>query len=186
MISLDKIVQDCKAGKTEAQKLLFRRYAPVMLGICMRYAVNEAEAEDIMQDGFVKIFLNIKSYRNEGSFEGWMKRIVINTAISYIRNNKKFRRHTSFEEIGETVKISSMDEEPENSSPFSRETLMKAIRDLPEGYRKVFNMYVLDGFTHKEIAAMLNISENTSKTQLLKARKYLKKQLNELVKSAKV
>ena len=153
--------------------------APVMLAVCLRYAQSNDEAEDILSEGFMKVFSSIGSYRNEGSFEGWMKRIMINHALNQFRKNRKSPFLEDIDTINETE--ISVDENPvSDHSPVSAEVLTKLIQQLPRGYQMVFNLYVFEEYSHKEIADMLQISESTSKTQLLKARKMLRKRLYDL------
>ncbi len=179
MASDEHIIEDCLKGKKRAFRKLYHRYSGVMLSICMRYAQNRSEAEDILQEGFIKIHQNLKTFRFQGSFEGWMKRIMVNTALNYNRNNLKHYFHSDVSEVevftilDETVIINK------HEYPFSAEDLMKMIQALPTGYRTVFNLYVFEGYSHKEIAEMLQISENTSKSQLSKARKNLQNLINE-------
>jgi RNA polymerase sigma-70 factor, ECF subfamily len=179
MLNDDSILDGCVAGKRSAQSALYRRYAPVMLGVCMRYARDHDEAEDIMQEAFLKIFQNIASFRNEGSFEGWMKRVMINHALNHYRRQKKQPFLEDIDSISETD-ILDRDEQPLLPAPVSAEQLTTLIQLLPPGYRMVFNMYVFEEFSHKEISRELNISENTSKTQLLKARRMLRKRITDL------
>lgn len=149
-----------------------------MLGLCMRYSRNASEAEDIMQEGFVKVFSKIKFFREEGSFEGWIKRIMINTAINYNRKNQKHSFHVDIDEIQETLNLHDGFEQHPTEAQVNPDVLMKMVQNLPDGYKMVFNLYVFEGYKHKEIADMLNISENTSKSQLARARKYILKQLD--------
>jgi len=172
-----KIIEGCIKGKRHAQNKLYQKYAPMMLGICLRYAKNKAEAEDILQEGFLKVFMNIKSFRSEGSFEGWMKRIMINTAITHIKQNLKHKYHSNIEEIEETKVISEEKQDDEDVVKISRTQLMSIVQTLPDGYKMIFNLYVFEQLTHKEIAEMLGISVNTSKSQLSKARKLLSTKL---------
>lgn len=179
MLVDDSIIEGCVAGRRSAQSALYRKYASVMLAICMRYAKNRDEAEDILQEAFLKIFQNIESYRKEGSFEGWMKRIMINHALNFYRRSKKQPFLEDIESINEN---DIMDKEEQQAShvPVSAERLTALIQMLPPGYRMVFNMYVFEEYSHKEISIELSISENTSKTQLLKARRMLRKKLYDL------
>jgi RNA polymerase sigma-70 factor, ECF subfamily len=179
MLIDDSILEGCIAGKRSAQSALYRRYAAVMMAVCLRYAQNRDEAEDILQEAFLKIFQNINSYRKEGSFEGWMKRVMINHALNYYRKNRKRPFLEDIDSINETD-IMEKEEEPALHAPISAERLTALIQLLPPGYRMVFNMYVFEEYSHKEISSELNISENTSKTQLLKARRMLQKKLLEL------
>ena len=179
MLIDDSIIEGCIAGKRDAQSALYRKYVSVMMAVCMRYAQSRDEAEDILSEAFLKIFTNIRSYRYEGSFEGWMKRIMINHALNYYRKN---RRSPFLEDIGEIKETDIIDGEPRSAdhSPVSAETLTTLIQMLPRGYKMVFNLYVFEEYSHKEISQMLQISESTSKTQLLKARKMLRKKLYDL------
>ncbi|MCX6268740.1 MAG: RNA polymerase sigma factor [Bacteroidetes bacterium] len=179
MLIDDAIIEGCVAGKRSAQSALYRKFSAVMLAICMRYAQNRDEAEDILQEAFLKIFQNIDSYRKEGSFEGWMKRIMINHALNYYRKNRKLPFLEDIESINET-EIMEKDDQPAIHAPLSAEKITVLIQMLPPGYRMVFNMYVFEEYSHKEIAMELGISENTSKTQLLKARRMLKKKIVEI------
>jgi len=179
MLVDEAIIEGCVAGKRSAQNVLYRKYAAVMMAICMRYAQNRDEAEDILQEAFLKIFQNITSYRKEGSFEGWMKRVMINHALNYYRRNRKMPFLEDISTISET-EIMEKNDEPAMHAPISADRLTTLIQMLPPGYRMVFNMYVFEEYSHKEISAELNISENTSKTQLLKARRMLQKKLTEL------
>jgi RNA polymerase sigma-70 factor (ECF subfamily) len=175
----DSILEGCIEGKRSAQSALYRKFASVMLAVCMRYAQSQDEAEDILQEAFLKIFQNIGTYRKEGSFEGWMKRIMINHALNHFRRNRKLPFH---EDIGAINELDIVEPDTPSSlpAPIPAEALMNLIQGLPPGYRMVFNMYVFEDYSHKEIAEMLNISENTSKTQLLKARRMLRNRLTEL------
>ena len=182
-----QIIADCIEGKRLAQSQLYKRYAPTMFGVCLRYAATRVEAEDLLQEGFMKVFTHIKSYRGQGSFEGWMRRIFANTAINHYHSVAK-HQIINVENI-ETF-AGDMEDEPADwlqdgpdNVPVSPDTVMKLIQVLPEGYRMVLNLYVFEGCTHKEIGEMLQISENTSKSQLSKARRYLKNQLSQTVVS---
>jgi len=179
MLIDDSIIEGCVAGKRSAQSALYRKCAAVMMAICLRYAQNRDEAEDILQEAFLKIFQNISSYRNEGSFEGWMKRIMVNHALNFYRKNRKLPFLEDIESINETD-IMEKDDSAAIHSPVSAEKLTALIQMLPPGYRMVFNMFVFEEYSHKEISQELSISENTSKTQLLKARRMLRKKIVEL------
>ncbi|MEI7896677.1 MAG: RNA polymerase sigma factor [bacterium] len=178
MLVDDSIIEGCVAGKRSAQSALYREYAAVLLAVCLRYAKNSDEAEDILQEAFLKIFQNINTYRKEGSFEGWMKRIMINHALNYYRKNRKSPFLEDIDHINET-EIIDKEEQPSDHAPVSAEKLTALVQLLPPGYRMVFNMYVFEEYSHKEISEALGISENTSKTQLLKARRMLRRKLTE-------
>jgi RNA polymerase sigma factor (sigma-70 family) len=179
MIIDDSIIEGCIAGKRSAQNALYRKFSAMMLSVCMRYAQNRDEAEDILQEAFIKIFQNIASFRGEGSFEGWMKRIMINHALNHYRKNKKTPFTQDINEINEQD-IIGKEEIQGHHEPVSADILLSLIQLLPQGYRMVFNLYVFEEYSHKEIAKELNISESTSKTQLLKARRMLRRKLSEL------
>lgn len=170
-----RIISGCIAGDRHSQELLFRKYHRLMLGICLRYCQDKAEAEDILIEGFMRIYTNIRKYRGEGSFEGWMKRVMVNAAIDHHRGNLKHYFHQDIEEVKGNI-TGGIDP----VEGIEVEELLKIIRELPEGYRLVFNLHAIEGYNHKEIAEILNISEGTSKSQLSKARKYLQKRLKGL------
>lgn len=175
MKALDDLINDLKAGKRKAQAVLYKKYAPVLLGICMRYSKSRAEAEDVLQEGFIKIFEKVGALKKSSSLEPWMKRIMINTAINTYHKNLKHYYHQDIDDVQIDDPLDQSSEYMANVSP---DLVMKSIQDLPQGYQVVLNMYVFDGFSHKEIAEELNISVNTSKTQLLKARRKLKEKFN--------
>ena len=178
MLIDETILQGCIEGKRNAQYELYRKFASTMLGVCLRYAQSREEAEDILQEGFLKVFQKIASFRQEGSLEGWIKRIMINHALNRFRKNRKQPFYEDIEEINET-EIIDTNETAAISETYPTEVLLSMIQSLPQGYRVVFNMYVFEDFSHKDIAESLNISENTSKTQLMKARRLLQKKLEE-------
>lgn len=168
-----QLIQGCVAGKRDCQESLYRIYSPRMFAICMRYASDYHTAEDILQEGFIKVFSNIDRYRSEGSFEGWMKRIFINTAIEHYRKQFRFD--------GSNEIPASAGEIPDDAyNMLSAKELLELVQNLSPGYRTVFNMYVVEGFSHKEIAENLQISEGTSKSQLARARSILQKMINGL------
>jgi len=172
-----KLIEDCIKGKRRAQSKLYKKYVKTMLGLCLRYSRNKSEAEDVLQEGFIKVFMNIKNFRMEGSFEGWMKRIMVNTALLNSRDNLKHYFHADIDSFEERITDQAIFETEEN---FSAKELMNLVQGLPDGYRVVFNLYVFENYTHKEIAETLEISEGTSKSQLARARKFLQNKLREL------
>jgi RNA polymerase sigma-70 factor (ECF subfamily) len=181
MVSEKKIIADCIKGKRFAFEHLYKTYAPAMLSICMRYCKDRAEAEDILQEGFIKVFKKLKDFRSEGSFEGWIRRIMINTSINHYQQNLKHAFHSRIEHYQDLIAEEQDDElDPDINIP--RDKVMALIQDMPDGYRFVFNMYVFEDYSHKEIAKELNISVNTSKTQLFKARGYLKRRLESSIR----
>jgi len=181
-----KIIADCKRGKAYAQEQIYDLYAGAMLGICMRYAKDKSEAEDILQEGFIKVFTKINQYdfNTVNSFSAWMKRIVVNTALNYIRDNKK---HNIFSDIDEenTEALSYEPEETEQTITISQQEILQLVQELPEGYKLVFNLYIFEKYSHQDIAIELGVSVNTSKTQLFKARKLLQKRIKEKINSPK-
>ena len=149
------------------QRMLFDAYAGKMLSVCYRYTGNQHDAEDVLQDAFIKIFAHIQQFKWEGSFEGWLRRIVVNTALKALQK-KKFL----FTEINEASSHNKL-VEPEALSSLQTQQLMNMLQQLPDGYRVVFNLYVIEGYDHEEIANLLNIQPGTSRSQLVKARKML-------------
>ena len=149
------------------QHELYKRFAPKMYGVCLRYASNSEEAEDILQEGFIKVFNKIGSFRKEGSFEGWIRRIFVNTAIEQFRKKVYLQPITEMDEDTlEGKYLSVLDR-------LSEKDIIQLVQQLSPGYRTVFNMYVVEGYTHKQIAEMLGISEGTSKSQLSRAKMIL-------------
>ncbi|MEN8158300.1 MAG: sigma-70 family RNA polymerase sigma factor [Bacteroidota bacterium] len=173
------ILAGCIKGKHWAQRELFERYSRLLLGVCNRYAKNIEEAEDIMQEGFVKIFLNIKEFKADGSLIAWMRRIMINTAITHYHKMRKHRYHDDLDEVQET----RFEETTWSEAEFTREELYDVIHQMPDGYRMVFNLYAVEGYKHREIAEILNIDENTSKSQYSRARRWLQERLLKLTSS---
>lgn len=168
---------------------LFDKYAPMLKGVCLRYADNSADADDLLQEGFIKILDNIVKYAETGSFKAWMKRIMVNNAINYCRKKSKLR----FDEINDNLFADEIDEEHSHDletriieANINPQQVIEIIRELPDGYRMVMNLYVLDGYTHNEISQKLGISINTSKSQLSRARKLLANKTEELINKAKI
>lgn len=174
MISEKLLIKKCKQADASAQRILYERYSGKMMLVCLRYASCREDAEDIFQEAFIKVLNNIKNFKAIGSFEGWMRKIFIHHAINHYRNLKS--ASFVFDEnvliIDENIPEIEVDE-----SDISLENLTQMIQSLPEGYRMVFNMYVIDGLTHQEIADQLKISVGTSKSQLHKARQILKEKV---------
>ena len=168
-MSLEKLIEKCKKRDSKAQSEVYQLFAGKLFALCLKYSKNHQDAQDNLQDGFITIFKKIEQYEFRGSFEGWLKRIMINTALQKYREKSVLNLVT--EEIPERVEV-ELDEEQ-----LSLDFLLNLIQQLPNQYRLVFNLYVLDGFSHKEIAKMLGISEGTSKSNLSRARMTLKKRL---------
>jgi len=167
------IIKGCIQNDRHCQRALFDRYSGLMLSVCRRYTRHEMDAEDILQDALIKVFKNIGKFKFEGSFEGWVRRIVVNTAL---KNYKK--SSVQKEQIGlESYQEGSM--EPKAVANLGEEELLNLIAQLPDGYRVVFNLYIIEGYSHKEIAQNLQIQESTSRSQLVKARRLLQEMLIE-------
>ncbi|MDH5597576.1 MAG: sigma-70 family RNA polymerase sigma factor [Cyclobacteriaceae bacterium] len=169
--SEEQLIKDCIQGDSKAQKRLFELFSGKMLGVCLRFISEFETAEDIMIGGFIKVYDKLNQFNFEGSFEGWIRKIMVNESLTYIRKNK----HMYLQ-----VDIEAADREPDFNqlgNHLEAEDLLKMIQKLPTGYRTVFNLYAIEGFSHKEIAEQLDISENTSKSQLSRARVLLKKNL---------
>jgi len=169
----DDLINGCRRGDKHAQQRLFDLYSRRMYGICLRYVKNTMQAEDVLVVAFTKIFERINQFKGEGSFEGWIRRIIVNEALTSLRRNRAMMIETDLEYA---------DREPDYdrlSDHLEAEELLKMIEKLPPGYRVVFNMYAIDGFSHKEIGEHLGITENTSKSQLSRARTWLQKLLVE-------
>lgn len=174
MFNEQEIILRSIKNEPKAQKILFEHFAPVLLGVCMRYTNNRIEAEDILQEGFVKVFIYLKDYKGQNSLLAWMRRIMINTAITHYHKNLKHQYHYDVDEIKEM----NIGECELPDVDFTREEMMKVIDDLPAGYRMVFNLYAIEGYKHSEIAEKLDISEGTSKSNLSRARDILKEKLS--------
>jgi RNA polymerase sigma-70 factor (ECF subfamily) len=166
-----KLIRRACSGRRDAQKALYDSYAPKMLALCQRYIKDAHFAEDVMIEGFVKVFRNLPGFRFEGSFEGWIRRIMVREAIDYLRK----RQFVVFDD----TRVAEDGSVENNADPFQLEALEHLIDSLPEGYRLVFTLYAVEGYKHAEIAEVLGISENTSKSQLYKARKQLQERLKE-------
>ncbi len=170
----EELIKGCIREERSCQQKLYKTYAGKMLVVCMRYTRNRQEAEDVLQDGFIRIFDNMKKFAFNGSFEGWVRRIMINCAL------RNFRK-SSYQK--EQIGIADDYDIPTDATIYdklSEQELLKIIDELPEGYKMVFNLYAIEGFSHKEIADMMEINEGTSRSQLNKARKYLQKKLLEI------
>jgi len=169
--TIDALLDGCKRGDRKAQEMLYHAVASKMFNVCMRYASSDEEAQDMLQNGFIRVFKSLSTFREEGSFEGWIRRIIINTAIEMYRKNINKQN---------TVQLDEMFDQEQDLFDMQRlevSDLMKIIQQLPDGYRIVFNMYAIEGYSHKEIAKSLQISEGASKSQLSRARAWLKNKL---------
>lgn len=173
-MDLQKIIEGCIQGKSKAQEELFKLYADDLFAVCVYYSPNQAEAEDTLHEGFLKVFQNISSFKGSGSIKGWIRKILINTALEkyrkkspmYVLDNEDY---TQVEDLNHEDAISTI----------SADDLIQLIQELSPQYRMVFNLYALEGFSHKEIAKKLNISEGTSKSNLARARSILQKKVKQ-------
>lgn len=174
----NEIIQGCLANKASAQEKLYALYSRRMMAICLRYTRSRAEAEDIFHEAFIKVFKSIHTWQG-GSFEGWMRRIFVNTAINHFHQNKKYLDHVD-SSYAETM-LSASDN---IISELSNQDLLELVNRLPEGYKLIFNLYVVEGYNHIEIASMLGIAEGSSKSQLSKAKAHLRKSIQDKLISA--
>jgi len=170
---IKNIINGCLKGNRKDQELLYRRHAAKLYAVCQQYSGNDEEARDILQEGFIKIFENLVHYRYQGSFEGWVRRIVVNTAL------EKYRSRHNLYRVDDIDQIQEPDAEPDSEDYAGLEAadLLEMIRKLPPKYRMVFNLYAIEGYSHKEISSLMNISEGTSKSNLSRARQILQKKV---------
>lgn len=169
-MTLNEIIQGCKDNDANAQGALYRQYSSVLFAICLRYSPNKTEAEDNLQDAFITIFKKVSQFKDKGSFEGWIKRITVNTVLQKYRKKRVF-------DIKDEGQIADKAEDDIEDEGLPLEYLLSIIQELPDRYRLVFSMYVMDGYSHKEIAEMLGISDGTSKSNLARARGILKNKI---------
>ncbi len=169
-----ELIDGCLDKKSDCEKLLYERLSPVLYGVCLRYARNQMEAEDIMQDGFIKIYVKLHTFKHEGSFEGWCRRIMVNTAIKYFKKGSNKNEFSNLEDVKEERF------ESKAIGKISERELLDLIDELPHGYKTVFNLHAIEGYRHTEIAEMLGVTESTSRTQFYKARKVLKSALQKM------
>jgi RNA polymerase sigma factor (sigma-70 family) len=169
---LANMISESVSGNQKMQQLLYQKYAPAMYNICLRYTKNATEAEDILQDGFIKVFRNLHNFRGNGCFEGWLKKIISHTAISYFRSasRKIYSRQTDLNYFIEDNEYSVLDR-------LAEKDIVNTVTKLPTGYRTIFILYVIEGYSHKEIAGILGCSEGNCKSQLNRSRMHLQKML---------
>ena len=172
--STKAIIDGCRKQDRKAQRALYESHAPTMLSVCMRYIREANIAEEQMLQGFMTVFDKIDSYKGEGSFEGWIRRIMVNTCLMWIRKNKVMYKEVDIDDVHYELNFEVLQNNLETQE------LMNLINELPQGYRTIFNMYAIEGFTHAEIAEKLKISTNTSKSQLSRARTFLQNKLAEM------
>lgn len=168
-MSIDiSIINACKQNNVIAQRELYNKYSAVYFGICYRYALCKEDAEDMLQEGFIRIFRGIDEYRNNGSFEAWMKKIIVNTCINYVQKNKKFLSQVQIENAHHiSIKQESI------ASKLLGKQVMACLMQMPIGYRTIINLYAIEGYTHREIASLLDIDEGTSRSQYIRGKQIL-------------
>lgn len=172
-VTEEELIQGCLNLDPKAQKQLYEKYSAKMFGVCLRYVKDYSEAEDVLVTAFMKVFDRLVQYKGHGSFEGWIRRVTINEALTFLRKNRYMYLEVEIEKVDIEPKFQKLENELEV------EDLLNMVKRLPEGYRTVFNLYAIEGYTHKEIAKKLEINVNTSKSQLSRARKLLQKYLVE-------
>lgn len=170
-VSETDLIQGCIIEDRQMQELLYKKFSSKMYGVCLRYSGNTEDANDLLQEGFIKIFKNLTKFRGEGSFEGWMRRIFVNTSIEHFRKKVKLYNVTEVQENTiEDYDLTILD-------TLAEKDIISLVNELSPGYKTVFNMHVVEGYSHKEIAGILGINEGTSKSQLARAKGVLKKTL---------
>jgi RNA polymerase sigma-70 factor (ECF subfamily) len=170
----EDLVKECVSGNAIAQKKFYDLFAKKMMGVCLRYSKDYNEAQDVLQDGFVKIFNKLPIFESKGSLEGWVRRIIVNTALDAYRKAKKHQNNVDIDSVSYLL-----DSEDYTIEGINADDLLKIIHAIPEGYRIVFNLFAIEGYSHKEIAERLGVTESTSKSQFSRARKMLRKILIE-------
>lgn len=170
-----QLIEGCRKGERLAQKQLYETYSRKMMGVCLRYVNDRETARDLLQDGFAKVFTSMDSYSGAGSFEGWMRKIFVNCALEYLRKSDVLCESTDLDNTAELVQSDSS-----VISNMSAAELMKLVQELPAGFRTVFNLFAIEGYSHKEISDMLNITESTSRSQFTRAKQMLQKRINAL------
>lgn len=169
-----QLVKALQKGESRAQKIVYDRYSSKMMAICVRYVSNRADAEEVMIDGFMRIYDKIEQFREEGSFEGWMRRIMVTESLMFLRRTKSLRQEVSIDEVVTEIDCQWADDN------IKAEHLLRLVSHLPDGYRTVFNLFAIEGYSHVEIASMLGITEGTSKSQLSRARALLQQGVKKL------
>lgn len=163
------LIQACIRGEREMQECLYNRFSPLMYSVCLRYSGNSYDAQDLLQEGFIKVFKNLHKFRHDGSFEGWVRRIFVNTSIEH------FRKKSHMYSVSEIEGVTIEDKDSSVLDNLAEKDIMAIIHQLSPGYKAVFNLHVIEGYSHKEIAVMLGINEGTSKSQLARAKGVLRK-----------
>ncbi len=174
MLSEKELYQQCVAGNRSAQKELFDRFSPKLLGICFRYSRSLEEAEDVLQDAFIRIFNYLPTYKNDGSLDAWLRRITVNTALNNIKHN-----HHIYDEMNLETAMDVQSDLDKSMDNYDSKLIWDSVQQLPEGYRIILNMHTIEGYSHKEIAEHLKIAEGTSRSQLMRAKQLLEELLKQ-------
>ena len=174
MEDFKNMIEECVSGNVRAQETLYRMLAPKMFGVCLRYSKDSTEAEDNLQEGFIKVFTYIKNFRNEGSLEGWVRKIMVNVSL------EKFRKQNLIYPVEDMSVFESKNYSNDIIERITADELIELIQELPPRYRMVFNLFVMEGMNHKEIAELMQITEGTSKSNLARAKDIMKRKVTEL------
>ncbi len=172
-----KLIEACRNGESWAQKLVYEQHASTMMSVCIRYVGDYETARDILQEGFIKVFTKIDSYTGAGAFAGWLRRVFVTTALEYLRQNNALKQSKELDDFHNEFE----DYQPSIIDKITAEELLSCVAQLAEGYRTVFNMYAIEGYSHAEIAEMLQISENTSRSQFMRGRNILQRKVEKLI-----
>ena len=170
-----QLIEGCRKGDRRAQKALYETFSRKMMSVCLRYVSDWETARDLLQEGFVKVFTHIDSYTGNGSFEGWIRKIFVNSALEYLRHADVLREST---DLDQTAEMAQTDSSP--LSDISAAELMQLVQSLPAGFRTIFNLFAIEGYSHKEISEQLNITESTSRSQYTRAKQLLQRKVNAL------
>ncbi len=170
-----QLIEGCKKGNRKSQKELYEMYSRKMMGVCLRYITDRETARDLLQDGFVKVFTSIDSYSGYGTLEGWMRKIFVNCALEYLRKSDVLRDAIGYDYVVDQIVINDL-----IISELSASELLKIVQELPDSLRVVFNLFAIEGYSHKEISDMIDISESTSRSQYVRAKQLLQRRINEL------
>lgn len=170
-----QLIEGCRKGDRRVQKALYETYSRKMMSVCLRYVSDWETARDLLQDGFVKVFTHLDSYNGNGSFEGWLRKIFVNSALEYLRHADILREST---ELDQTAEGTQADSSP--LSDISAAELMELVQSLPTGFRTIFNLFAIEGYSHKEISERLHITESTSRSQYTRAKQLLQRKVNAL------
>ncbi|MBC7933903.1 MAG: RNA polymerase sigma factor [Rhizobacter sp.] len=178
-MDIQLLIKEAIKGHRPSQKQLYNCYAPSMLGVCYRYTKSLQDAEDILQEGFIKMFNNLDRYRQEGEFGAWLRKIMVNTCINYLKRNTRYNAELVFNDMDLAPVITNFgSDNPETT--LNTKQMLSLVRQLPAGYQAIFNLHTIEGYSHVEIGSILGISDATSRTQFFKARKLLRKWMTEM------